>query len=37
MEQRWMNSDKAQRKEPELKTWWSVTVDGGTNIDYKSK
>jgi len=31
MERKYMNSDKAQRKEPELTTWWSETVGGGTN------
>jgi len=30
-----MNSDKAQRKEPELTTQLSGTVGGGTNIQSK--
>jgi len=35
LERKYMNSDKAQRKEPELKTYWSGTVSGGTNIQSK--
>jgi len=35
MERKYMNSDKAQRKEPELTTWWSATVGSGTNIQSK--
>jgi len=27
-----MNSDNAQRKEPELTTQWSGTVGGGINV-----
>jgi len=35
MERKYMNSDKAQRKEPELTTWWSETVGDGTNMESK--
>ena len=35
MERKYMNSDKVQRKEPELTTCWSGTVGGGTNIQSK--
>jgi len=35
MERNYMNSDKAQRKEPELTTQWSGTVGGGTNKQIK--
>jgi len=34
MEQKYMNSNRAQRKEPEL-TIWSGTVGGGTNVQSK--
>jgi len=32
MERKYVNSDKARRKEPELITYWSGTMGGGTNI-----
>ena len=35
MKRKYMNSDKVQRKEPELTTYWSGTVGGGTNIQSK--
>jgi len=34
-ERKYMNSDKVQRKEPELTTSWSGTVGGVTNIQSK--
>jgi len=35
MERKYMDSDKVQRKEPELTTKWSGTEGGGTNIQSK--
>jgi len=35
MERKYMNSDKVQRKESELRKQWSGTVRGGTNIQSK--